>query len=318
MAITTGGLTATMQTYYSKLFLERSKETVKYDLYAQFRGIPSNGGKAVNFTRHVLPAAATTGLTESVAPTGINASGVTVSATLVEYGAYTQISSLYSRTSIDTGLEEQVDLYGQHAGESIDTIIRNELTTAGAVTGQFVSGSATTTSSSNLAATDVLNSAQVRRAVRTLKKNNAPKIKGAQGNMVYGGLIAPEVVYDLAGDTTWVALQQYSLPKGLTYGIIGTYQGVEWVESTNLYVTVPTSAALYTTWVFGKESLGVVALDSKDGNGKANTKLYIKETNDNDTSQPIPMYSTIGWKAEFVPKVLNCDWIVEIYTGATG
>ena len=103
----------------------------------------------------------------------------------------------------------------------------------------------------------------------------------------------------------------------MKYAIIGTYFGVEWVESTNLYTSVPTSAAVYTTWVFGKEGLGVVTIDSEDATGKANAKLTIKDSGPNDTSNPLDMYSTIGWKALLAPQVLNCDWIVEIYSGAS-
>lgn len=285
-------------------------------MWAQVRGIPESEGKTVNFTRHSIPAVATTGLTEAVTPSGVAVSGVTVSATLVEYGAYSQISNLYSRTSVDVKLKEQVDCYGQHSGETIDTIIRDSMRDG--ITAQFASGSATTNNLSNLVATDVLNSAQCRRAVRTLKKNNALKFDGAQGNLVYGGLISPETSYDLLGDTTWVGLQSYSLPKGLQYGILGTYHGIEFVESTNMYVkAAAASNTLYLTDIMGKESLGVVSLDSKKVTGETNARLYIKEPGPNDTSNPINLYSTIGWMAELAPKVLNSLWIVEIYTGAT-
>lgn len=195
MAVTTGGLTATMSTFYSKVFLERAKLLLKHDTFAQKRGIPQNGGITVSFTRHVIPALATSGLTQALNPAGIDATGAAVTATLVDYGAYTQISSLYDRTSVDVGLEEQISVFGQHAGESIDTVIRNSLTLAGAVTGYFVSGNSTTTSSSNVVATDIVSSYHVRRVVRTLKKNKALPVVGTQGNPVFGGLIGPEAAY---------------------------------------------------------------------------------------------------------------------------
>lgn len=116
MAVTTGGLTATMATFYSKVFLEKARLLIRHDAFAQKRGVPSNQGKVVNFTRHVAPAVATTGLTESVTPTAVNVSGQTVAVTLVEYGAYVQISKFYERTSIDVGLREQVEAMGINMG----------------------------------------------------------------------------------------------------------------------------------------------------------------------------------------------------------
>lgn len=44
MAVTTGGLTATMATYYSKIFLEKSRLLIRHDAFAQKRGVPANQG----------------------------------------------------------------------------------------------------------------------------------------------------------------------------------------------------------------------------------------------------------------------------------
>jgi hypothetical protein len=63
MAVITSGLTVTMATYYSKIFLEKARLLIRHDAFAQKRGVPANQGKVVNFTRHVQPAVSTTGLT---------------------------------------------------------------------------------------------------------------------------------------------------------------------------------------------------------------------------------------------------------------
>jgi len=44
MAITTSGLTATMATFYSKVFLEKARLIIRHDAFAQKRGIPANQG----------------------------------------------------------------------------------------------------------------------------------------------------------------------------------------------------------------------------------------------------------------------------------
>lgn len=116
MAVITSGLTVTMSTYLSKVFLEKARLLIRHDAFAQKRGVPAGQGKVVNFTRHIQPAVATTGLTESVTPTAVNVSGQQIAVTLVEYGAYEQISKFYERTSIDVGLKEQVEAMGINMG----------------------------------------------------------------------------------------------------------------------------------------------------------------------------------------------------------
>ena len=118
-AVVTTGLTQTMSTYFSKVFLEKSRLLIRHDAFAQKRGVPANQGKIVNFTRHIQQAVAVTGLTESVTPAGVATTAQTIAVTLVEYGNYEQISKFYERTSIDVGLKEQVEAVGINMGESI-------------------------------------------------------------------------------------------------------------------------------------------------------------------------------------------------------
>lgn len=311
MAVITTGLTVTMATYFSKVFLEKARLLIRYDAFAQKRGVPANQGKVVNFTRHVQPAVATTGLTEAVTPTAVNVSGQQVAVTLVEYGAYEQISRFYERTSIDVGLKEQVEAMGIHMGESIDTIIKNVLITAGG-TAQYTDAS---TSSTSVAS--AIESADIRKAVRTLKKNKAIPFQGTQGNPVFGALIGPEVAYDLLGDTTWQATQQYVNPDPMRRGILGTFFGVEFVETNNNYKPNSSGSGGYVTWIFGKEAYGVVSIDSEDVTSPGAATLIIKDSGPNDTGNPLGLWSTLGWYAPFNAVVLNTDWIIELYASAS-
>lgn len=312
MAVTTGGLTATMATYYSKVFLEKARLLIRHDAFAQKRGVPANQGKVVNFTRHVAPAVATTGLTEAVTPTAVNPSGQTQAVTLVEYGAYAQISKFYERTSIDVGLKEQVEAMGINMGESIDTIIRTVLASGSAV--GVPGGTASATSAGSVAS--VIASTDVRKAVRRLKINKAIPFQGTQGNPVFGGLIGPEAAYDLLGDATWQATQQYVNPDPMKRGILGTYFGVEFVETNNNYKMAAVSGE-YVTWFVGKEAYGVVSIDSEDVTSPGAASLIVKDSGPNDTGNPLSMWSTIGWYAPFNAVTLNSDWIIMLYNTAS-
>lgn len=299
-----------MATYYSKVFLEKARLLLRHDAFAQKRGIPANQGKVVNFTRHTQPAVATSGITEGTNPTAVTVSGSTVSVTLVEYGSYTNISKFYERTSIDVGLKEQVEAMGINAGESIDTIIKNVLIGGG--TAQYTDAS---TSSTSVAS--AMDASDVRTAVRTLKKNKAIPFQGTQGNPVFGGLIGPECAYDLLGDTTWQATQEYVNPDPMRRGILGTFFGVEFVETNNNYKPNSSGSGGYVTWFFGKEAYGVVSIDSEDVTSPGAAKLVIKDSGPNDTYNPLSLWSTLGWYAPFNAVRLNSDWIIELYAKAS-
>ena len=94
-------------------------------------------------------------------------------------------------------------------------------------------------------------------------------------------------------------------------GQVGTLHGVRFVE-TNNEVTESSTTTVYHTYVFGKNAYGMLSLE-----GQPESRIIIKTPGPNDTSNPLNMYSTVGWKAYFVAKVLNSDWVIAIKSGAT-
>ena len=103
----------------------------------------------------------------------------------------------------------------------------------------------------------------------------------------------------------------YTDPTQLKAGIVGKLHGVEFVE-TNNGMTVASTVTVYETFVFGKNAYGTVSLDNQPGN-----RIYVKTPGPQDTSNPLDIYSTVGWKAFFGVKTLNASWIISIQTGAT-
>ena len=78
------------------------------------------------------------------------------------------------------------------------------------------------------------------------------------------------------------------------------------------YETTSSTVTVYHTFVFGANAYGMVNIGSNVG-----PKVYVKNPGPSDTSNPIDLYSTIGWKMPFVAKTLNADWIINIKTGVT-
>jgi len=301
-ADTTLTLTGEMMTFLKSDFLERSqalnihREGTKKVKHTQ------NSGKTVTWNRYSPLAAATTALTEATNPSEVQATAAQVSATVKEYGNFTKVSSLLYGTSIDKQAQEKEELLAQNANETLDTLARDELF-AGATT-QLAAGRA---GLANITAADVLNVTEVRKAVRTLKKNNAPTYEDG----FYLGKIGPDTSFDLMGDATWVNVKTYSDKKDLYKGEAGSIHRVRFLECSSNQKTETSTVTVYSNFIHGKEALGEVDLAG------GNLELIVKNSGKQDTSNPLNMFLTIGWKATDAVKTLNSTWIVNIKTGAT-
>lgn len=305
MASTTSTLSEHMSIYYDKRFLERAKLMLRYNVGAQVKPLPRNSGKTVYWNRMTPLAVATTPLTEATTPSATDMSSTIVSATVAPYGNFTKVGALYETTSIDVGLAEHVDVHGQNGGETIDTLIRDELDGGG--TSQTVNG----VDVSAMAATDVIDGLEVRSAVVTLKKNKAPTFE----NGYYRSIIPVSVAQDLRGDSEWLDAYRYTDTENIQNGLLGRLHGVEFFETNNEVVDADAGAGsvdVYTTFIFGMSAYGTVDLD-----GQGEPVIYYKRPNEGDTSNPLNMFSTIGWKAHFAVKVLNSDWLIELKSASS-
>jgi N4-gp56 family major capsid protein len=305
------GLTAPMQIFYDRVFLERAKTELRHDFGAQVKNVPMNSGKTVYFTRFTPLALATTALSEASNPSAVNMTAVNISAVLADYGNYTTVGSLYSMTTIEEGLREHVEIHGQNAGETVDRLIRTEM--ANGATTLIVSGAAALT---NIHTSDTLTGLEVRRVVRALKKAKAPKFEGS----MYRSIIGPDTAMDLMGNSEWLDAHRYTNADAIKRGVVGKLAGVEFVETNDQSLTLSAGfstsanvvATVYDNFFFGKEAYGVVNLGSIRA-----PKVYVKTPGANSTDNPIDQFSTVGWKMPFVAKVLNSDWIINLKTGAS-
>ena len=272
------------------------------------------------FTRFSPLALATTALSEAVAPSFVDMTATTVSAVLANYGSAVKVSDLYALTSIETGLTEHIGVMGQNAGETIDRLIRTELSSGATV--QLVSTSSggaagSTTAISTIHTSDTITGLEVRLVVAALKTNKARKFPGG----MFRAIIGQYGAMDLMGNSEWVNANIYATPEAIQNGVIGKLGGVEFVETNDPLITVSggfsTSAAnvanVQTTFFCGSDGYGVVNLGSISA-----PKIFVKNPGSGSTDNPIDTFSTIGWKMPFVAKTLNSNWVIALKHGATG
>lgn len=291
-----------MSTYYDKVFLERAEAALTYDVGAQAKNVPLNSGKVVYFNRFSPLAAATSAITDAAVPTAVDMTGTIVSATIATYGTYTKVGQEFNLTSIDEGLKEHVAVMGQNAGETLDTLIAAALSASN--TEQLAGAKSALTA---VAATDTLSGAEIRKAVRTLKKNKAKTFS----NGMFKAIVAASAAYDLRGNSEWLDASRYTDAANIKNGQLGKLYGVEFYE-TNNEVSESSTVTVYHNFVFGANAYGIVRLEGQPG-----SRIYVKTPGSTDTSNPIDTWSTVGWKASMVAAVLNSSWIVDIKCGVT-
>lgn len=304
----TTGLTQEMSIYYEKVFLARAEYEYIFNQGAQMRTMPANEGKSVNFTRHTPLATATTALTEGTNPAEVNLTATTVSATLVEYGNLVKISRFLSLTSIDTNNKEKIEVIGQNMGETLDELVRNELFTG--ATAQYAGGKA---SLSLVAITDVLSVAEIRKGVRTLKKNKARRYQENGKSWILKA--GPDSTYDLTTDSTFLSADIYDNNAEKLYnGELGTILGCRVIESPNQKESADggvSSADLIHNFLHGADAFGCIDLVGDK------PQLYIIPNTKIDSGNPAGRFSTVAWASSFVSKTLNANWLLDIVTGAT-
>lgn len=298
---TPGNLTSTMKTFYDRVFLERAQAARRYDFLAIKKSVPKNSGKVVYFTRYSPLAVQSTAITEGTNPSEINSTAATVIATAAIYGAYERVSTFFELTSIDSGLKEHVENFGQNAGETMDYVL-GAVICAGATLQCAASKQLTA-----IGSTDTLTVAELRRAVKTLFDNKAPKWES--GN--YRAVVSSQGGYELRGDTAagnWINIGLYNSAenaKMLKNGMIGSLYGVDIVE-TNVNFSRSSTVTLYSNFIAGK---GAVAEVDIAGSGN----FGVSVVRGADAANPLNLWSTVTWKVDaYAAVVLNSNWVVDI------
>ena len=298
-------LSPEMKTFYDKALLKFAKPNLVHDQFAQKRNIPKNGGKTIEFRRYSQLPKALTPLTEGVTPDGQNLNVTTVPATVAQYGGYITLSDVLLLTAIDNNLMEAIELLGDQAGRTLDTITREVLVSGTNViyAGGTVNARTGLTSAMKLTVMDI------KKAVRELKIGLAKKINGS-----YVAIIHPDCVFDLENDDEWINASQYAGSTQIFEGEIGKLYGVRFVESTEAKIWAKAGASnisVYATLVMGANAYGTTAVE---GGG---LQSIVKQLGSGGTADPLNQRATAGWKAIKTAEILYDDYIVRIESAST-
>lgn len=298
------GLSNEMKTFYSDYLIDLAEPLLVHDQFGQKQPIPKNGGKTIEFRKYSPLAKALTPLTEGVTPNGQKMTMSVITATVAQYGGYITLSDVLLLTAIDNNLIQATELLASQAGRTLDTVTREVL--QGGTNVMYAQGGAARASLAYTNATTNNNVTfdDIRKAVRALKIQNAPKINGS-----YVAIVHPDVAYDIMSDPKWVNVKTYSDPDGMYEGEIGKIEGVRFVETTEAKVYKDAGASsrdVYGTLVLGANAYGVTEVT---GGG---LQHIVKQLGSAGSEDPLNQRATAGWKAIKVAERLVEQYMIRI------
>lgn len=304
---TGNSLTAEMKTFYDKTLIRFARPKLVHAQFGQKKPIPKNNGKTIEFRKFSPLPKALTPLTEGVTPDGNSLNVTTVRATVEQYGDYITTSDMLNLTAIDNVITESQTVLGDQAGRTLDTVIREKINAgtnvqyANSKLARNALAGGQATASDNC----YLTVSEVKKAVATLKRNNASPIKDG----CYVAIIHPDVANDLTNDPEWKAVKQNVDPKDWYNGVIGKIHGVVFVESTEAKIFEKAGASsrdVYSTLFIGQNAYGVTNIE---GGG---LETIIKQKGSAGTGDPLDQRSTVGWKATQTAEILSPEFMVRV------
>ena len=280
-------LSAEVKEFYSKYLIQLADAKLVHDQFGQKKPIPAGNGKTIEFRKFNPLAKITNALVEGVTPDGQALDVTKLTATVSQYGGFVRLTDMLDLVSIDDVKTETTRLIGSQAGRSLDSVVREILN--GGTNVQYHEGERA--SRSAITASDHLTVKAVKRAVRTLKRNNCEKINGN-----YVGIIHPDVAFDLMNDPEWVEWHKYTTPENMYTNEIGMIAGVRFVETTEAKIFESAGSGsmdIYSTLIIGANAYGTTDIE---GGG---LEFIVKQKGSGGTSDPLDQRSTIGYTLAF-------------------
>lgn len=299
-----------IKTYYDDYLIDCSSPKLVHDQFGQKRPIPAGRGKTIEFRKVSPLPVSTTPLTEGVTPESQQLTISTVEAPVQQYGGYVELSDMVVLTAIDNNLVIAAKQLGAQAGKTLDAITREVL--AGGTNVQYAEGQVTERNQlvgGKAEGNHYLTVDAVRRAVRTLKKQDAEPIGDS-----FIGIIHPDVAYDLMSDPKWVNVKSYSDPDGIYEGEIGKIENVRFVETSEAKVFEGAGSEgrdVYATLILGDNAYGTTEIE---GGGLT---LIVKQLGSGGASDPLDQRASVAWKATKAAVRLQEAYMVRIETTST-
>lgn len=300
---TSSALSAGMQTYYNRELLRTFEPNLVHLQFGDEHRMPPHSGLVMNMRKLIPLETNTKALSEGDPGESVMLAETDVTVQLQQYGEYARCTDKLDLTHLDMDIMRRTKLFGDAGARSIDAVVREELAKCANVI--YAGGKA---SRAELTAADKLTSRELRKAVKTLKKNHAQTFGG-----YFVAIVGPDTMYDLQEDEAFVKVSQYQDKENIYTGEVGRLFGVRLVETTEAKIFEGAGASgadVASVIVLGQYAYGVTSLKG------AKPRVIVKPAGSAGTADPLDQISTVGWKMDgFGAKLLQPEYAVRIECG---
>lgn len=300
---TSSALSAGMQTYYNRELLRTFEPNLVHLQFGDEHRMPPHSGLVMNMRKLIPLETNAKALSEGDPGESVMLAETEVTVQLQQYGEYARCTDKLDLTHLDMDIMRRTKLFGDAGARSIDAVVREELAKCANVI--YAGGKA---SRAELTAADKLTSRELRKAVKTLKKNHAQTFGG-----YFVAIIGPDTMYDLQEDDAFVKVSQYQDKENIYTGEVGRLFGVRLVETTEAKIFEGAGASgadVASVIVLGQYAYGVTSLKG------AKPRVIVKPAGSAGTADPLDQISTVGWKMDgFGVKMLQPEYAVRIECG---
>ena len=215
---------------YSREVMFQAQPRLRFMQFAkQKTDLQAQRGKSIVFTKYNnLTGGGQIAEDANLEAKGLSTSEVTINVS--EHGNAVKVTEYLMRTSLLDTLGDASRLLGSNAATVLDGQLRD---TVLASTNVIYGGQATETpptSAATLALGDGLDTATIKDAVELLASNNSPRIEGDY----YVCIAHPHQLRQLRDDPAWIEANKYMGRRQLYMGEAGMYEGVIFIESTQM------------------------------------------------------------------------------------
>jgi N4-gp56 family major capsid protein len=279
----------------------------------------------MKFRRYDSLAVATTALTEGVTPTSKQLSVTDKSVTLAQHGDLVTITDVVQDTHEDPVLQESVEILGEQAAQTIETLRFNVLKAGTSV--RWTNGAARSAVNTAISLT------QQRKVTRDLKRQNARAIsKVVRSTPSYGTeavapsficLVHPDMEGDIRSMAGFTPTEKYGQLTPYE-SEIGKVEDVRYLTSTvfapwtdgggakgSMISTTGTSADVYPALFLARDAFGIVPLKGRSSITPSVVNPHPSE------SDPLGQRGHIGWKAYTGTVILNELYMVRLECAVT-
>lgn len=235
---TSQGVAPGVVDYYERTLIENVRPEMVHGRDAQKRLLPEHNGKHVQFRRMIPYEACIEPLKEGVTPDGQEIKQTAFTAMVKPYGRHVELTDELNFYQLDNMHQEVAKLLSDQAVLSLDTICRDALCAGMNV--QYAGGK---TGRSAITEADKLTPEEIKKAVRTLRRNNCQPFEDG----FYHAIVHPDAIYDLTADEQWIDVAKYQDKEKIERYELGCMYKVKFFESTNAKVFKAESYLFGTT-----------------------------------------------------------------------